>query len=229
MINDCQNYPDTLFRKEKLSLEEFIYIVKRCSHNADDTVMNLLEELMEETGIRFCDKCGRAFVSGFSADGRYYCSDKCLRKDYLPEEWKALTDESSEEYDEDCYWSDFGGDERIADVYNNVIIGQARGGFEIPDLINILKALDWIAIRDSDNEPSFHKDGYVETISVLYSSLVPFVQIKTAHSLSLFPISSCFIKRVGNLFDDKDIYLIADDPKKPITVIILLGVEEEDE
>lgn len=224
MLNDCQNYPDTLFKKDKLSLEDFIRIVKRCS----DKAMDLLEKLMEETDIRFCDKCGKAFVSGFNADGTYYCSDKCLYKDYLPEEWEALTDEHSEMFDEDYYWTVWDGNREAADAYNCAVLGKTECSLNHSDLIDTLESLGWVQTRGNENEQTFLKTGYPEIISILYTSMFPFVQIKTAHALSLFPISSCSIKRVGNLFDDKEVYLIADDPKKPITINMMIGVEEEE-
>ena len=224
MLNDCQNYPDTLFRKDNLSLEDFIHIAKRCS----DEAMDLLVRLMEETGIRFCGKCGKAFVSGFCADGMYYCSDKCLYKDYPPEEWDAFTDEHSEKYSDDYYWTEWDGDRKVADAYNSAITGETKYSIELSELVETLKSLGWMQTNSNENEQVFQKAGYLETISILYTSLFPFIQIKTAHSLSLFPISTCTINRVGNLFDDKEVYLIADDPKKPITINMLIGVEEEE-
>lgn len=118
---DCR-IADALNKEEdmnaKMTLEEFMREAGKCM------AMTGLEDLLEEMGIRFCSKCGKAFVTGYYADMDYYCSDECRDKGIDPDEWERLTDPDSEEYSDEYYWSEWEGSQEIADAYNEVFVKQ---------------------------------------------------------------------------------------------------------
>lgn len=76
-------------------------------------------------GVRFCRECGKAFTEGYCDGESYYCSDECLHEHISAEEWERYTDEDSEEYDPDCYWTDWleegSWGQEMADSYNKVV------------------------------------------------------------------------------------------------------------
>lgn len=50
---------------------------------------------------RVCSICGEKFVEGYYAgetNGKYYCSDECLHKDFTDDEWRDLYTEDGENY-----------------------------------------------------------------------------------------------------------------------------------
>lgn len=117
-------YNRAVFKEEDIGMDmTLVEFMKEVDKGGRSTVLGL-QDLMNEMGIRFCDACGKAFVSGYYADMDYYCSDKCKDEAIDPEEWKRLTDPDSEEYSNEYYWTDWEGSQEIADAYNEVFVKQ---------------------------------------------------------------------------------------------------------
>ena len=53
--------------------------------------------------MRKCTICNNEVEIGYYAQDDYYCSDKCLSKDYTKEEWEMAHQENSDEF----YWTIF--------------------------------------------------------------------------------------------------------------------------
>ncbi len=93
------------------SLETFV----EKSYHANDS---LLREFFEMLEIRFCNTCHHAFVDGYMDSYDYYCEKPgCLP--YTDERWEELCDE----YEDECYWSQWEGSDVLVDLYNKVAFG----------------------------------------------------------------------------------------------------------
>ena len=102
------------------------------SHDAAGLVRYQLAAM--NNGVHFCCECGKAMTEGYYDGEHCYCSDECLHKHISAEEWERYTDEDSEEYDPDCYWTDWleedSWGQEMADAYNRVYLPWKEEGGE---------------------------------------------------------------------------------------------------
>ena len=59
--------------------------------------------------MRICTECGNEMNQGYLIDNgfEYYCSDKCLHKNYTIEEWEEMYDDGNS----DSYWTEWEEDD----------------------------------------------------------------------------------------------------------------------
>lgn len=59
--------------------------------------------------LRHCTECGKGMNQGYCIDNglEYYCSEKCLYKNYTKQEWLELYDDGNG----DSYWTTWEDDE----------------------------------------------------------------------------------------------------------------------
>ncbi len=81
-----------------------------CTDRADLLNMALeilkteIEKEAEKQDIRVCTECGRLMDEGYiDADFHYYCSDKCLHRQYSEELWNYL----HENFEDDYFWTEW--------------------------------------------------------------------------------------------------------------------------
>ena len=83
-------------------------------------------------GIKFCDKCGTAFLEGYYDGANFYCSDACLHDAYSPKEWAEMTEgDYSEAYWSD--WTELDDAQSLADAYNDILLPALRKAEEIQE------------------------------------------------------------------------------------------------
>lgn len=63
------------------------------------SIYELLEEFVNDK-VRFCSECGKRMHEGYVVDSgeEYYCSEKCLNRNYSGKDWDEMSEEGSDSY-----------------------------------------------------------------------------------------------------------------------------------
>jgi hypothetical protein len=95
---EADNYPEALEKFKAMGDTIYTEELEQC--NVDEQIT-----IYGKKWPRKCTTCQNGMSEGYYALGDYYCSDECLHKDYIPEDWVELS--KPEEDDNGYYWTEW--------------------------------------------------------------------------------------------------------------------------